>query len=137
PALSPAAESLNHARVILEPMDSKFAADFAAEWIAAWNAHDLQRVLAHYTEDFEMASPKIIQIAQEPSGRLVGKAAVGAYWATALARMPDLHFELLAVMLGVDSIVLHYRRTGGQLAAEVFYFDSNGLVFRACANYHA
>ena len=23
---------------------------FAAEWIAAWNAHDLDRILAHYAE---------------------------------------------------------------------------------------
>jgi hypothetical protein len=118
-------------------MDSKFATDFAAEWIAAWNAHDLKRVLSHYTEDFEMSSPKIVQIAGEPSGRLVGRAAVGAYWATALARITDLHFELLAVMNGVDSVVLYYRGAGGQLAAEVFYFNSAGLVFRACANYEA
>jgi len=116
-------------------MDRKFATDFAAEWIAAWNAHDLPRILSHYTDDFEMSSPKIIQIAGEPSGRLVGKEAVGAYWATALARFADLHFELLGVMHGIDSVVLYYRRTGGQLAAEVFYFNSAGLVTRACANY--
>lgn len=118
-------------------MDSKFANDFAAEWIAAWNAHDLPRILSHYTEDFEMSSPKIIQIAGEPTGRLVGKAAVGAYWAKALAQIPDLHFEFLAVLHGVDSVVLCYRRAGGQRAAEVFYFDSEGLVYRACANYAA
>src|SRR5579862_6706974 len=98
-------------------MNSTFATEFAAEWIAAWNAHDLARVLSHYTEDFEMSSPKIVQIADEPSGRLVGKAAVGAYWATALSRIPDLHFELLAVMHGVDTVVLHYRGAGGQGAA--------------------
>src|SRR5579863_10371776 len=118
-------------------MDSKFATHFAAEWIAAWNAHDLTRVLSHYTEDFEMSSPKIVQIAGEPSGRLVGKAAVGAYWATALNRNPDLRFELLAVLHGIDSVVLHYRRAGGQLAAEVFHFNAAGLVFRASANYEA
>jgi len=118
-------------------MDGNFAADFASEWIAAWNAHDLPRVLSHYTEDFEMTSPKIVQIAGEPTGRLVGKAAVGSYWATALARIPDLHFELLAVMHGIDSVVLHYRRAGGQLAAEVFFFNSAGLVTRACANYES
>jgi ketosteroid isomerase-like protein len=116
-------------------MDSKFANNFAAEWIAAWNAHDLPRVLSHYTEDFEMSSPKIVQFAKEPSGRLAGKAAVAAYWATALAQVPDLHFELLAVLHGVDSVVLHYRGVGGQHAAEVFYFNSAGLVDRACANY--
>jgi SnoaL-like domain len=116
-------------------MDSKFANTFAAEWIAAWNAHDLSRVLSHYTEDFEMSSPKIVQIAGEASGRLMGKAAVGAYWATALARIPDLHFDLVAVLHGVDSVVLYYRGAGGQHAAEVFYFDSDGLVYRACANY--
>jgi hypothetical protein len=118
-------------------MDSKFANTFAAEWIAAWNAHDLSRILSHYTDDFEMSSPKIVQIAGEASGRLVGKAAVGAYWAKALVRIPDLHFELLGVMHGVDSVVLYYRRAGGQLAAEVFYFNPEGLVYRACANYQA
>jgi len=116
-------------------MNSKFANQFAAEWIAAWNEHDLRRVLSHYTEDFEMSSPKIVEIAGEASGRLVGKAAVDAYWTKALARTPDLHFELLAVLHGIDSAVLYYRRAGGQLAAEVFYFNSEGLVYRACANY--
>ena len=118
-------------------MDSQFATEFASEWIAAWNAHDLPRVLSHYTEDFEMTSPKIVQIAGEPSGRLVGKAAVCAYWATALVRVPDLHFELRAVMHGIDSVVLHYRGVGGQLVAEVFHFNSAGLVTRACANYQS
>jgi ketosteroid isomerase-like protein len=118
-------------------MDSNFANTFASEWIAASNAHDLARVLSHYTDDFEMSSPKIVQIAGEASGRLMGKVAVGAYWATALARISDLHFELLTVLHGVDSVVLYYRRAGGQRAAEVFYFNSDGLVFRACANYEA
>lgn len=116
-------------------MENKFATEFAEEWIAAWNAHDLPRILSHYTDDFEMSSPKMIQIANEPSGRLVGKAAVAAYWSTALALIPDLHFELLAVMHGIDSIVIHYRGVGGQLVAEVLFFNSAGLVTRACANY--
>jgi len=118
-------------------VNSKFANDFAAEWIAAWNAHDLPRVLSHYTEDFEMSSPKIVQIVGKTDGRLVGKNTVAAYWATALARIADLRFELLAVLHGVDSVVLHYRGAGGQRAAEVFYFNSAGLVYRACANYEA
>jgi ketosteroid isomerase-like protein len=38
------------------------ALDFAHEWVAAWNAHDLERVLSHYTEDFEMSSPFIVSL---------------------------------------------------------------------------
>ena len=32
----------------------EFARRFAEEWIAAWNAHDLERILAHYTDDFDV-----------------------------------------------------------------------------------
>lgn len=72
----------------------EFATQFAQEWIASWNSHDLTRILSHYHEDFELSSPYIAQIAGEPSGILKGKAAVGAYWAKALDRMPTLQFEL-------------------------------------------
>jgi len=57
----------------------EFAHRFAAEWIAAWNAHDLDRILAHYTEDIEMSSPIIRILADEPSGTLKGKPALRAY----------------------------------------------------------
>ena len=66
-------------------IDPDFARRFAAEWIEAWNAHDLERILAHYADDFEMASPVIVQVAGEPSGVLRGKANVAAYWTKALA----------------------------------------------------
>lgn len=46
------------------------ALKFAREWIEAWNAHDLQGVLSHYTDDFEMSSPFIGAFAGEPSGTL-------------------------------------------------------------------
>ena len=54
-------------------LDRKFAEAFAAEWIAAWNSHDLERILSHYTEDFAMSSPGIVKLASEPSGTLKGK----------------------------------------------------------------
>ena len=113
---------------------NQFARQFAAHWIEAWNSHDLAQVLSHYAEDFQMSSPYIARIAGEPSGTLKGKAAVGAYWAKALKRMPDLRFELVDTLAGVDSIVLYYRSASG-MAAEVFIFDARGKVARAYANY--
>lgn len=116
-------------------MDHKFAESFAADWIASWNAHDLNRILSHYADDFEMSSPKIIQIAHEPSGTLRGKSAVGSYWSHALQLIPDLHFELLSTLVGVSSITLYYKSANGRLAAEVFHFGSDHKVIRAFAHY--
>lgn len=115
-------------------LDLAFAQTFAAEWIAAWNSHDLSRILRHYSADFEMSSPVIVQLMGEPSGKLVGQTAVGDYWAKALARLPDLHFELTTFYIGVDSLTLCYNGPRGQ-SAEVFHFNSQGLVVRAYAHY--
>ncbi len=53
-------------------LDRAFAERFAVEWIDAWNSHDLDRVLSHYADDFEMNSPYIAQVAGESSGKLKG-----------------------------------------------------------------
>ena len=115
-------------------LDPDFAHRFAAEWIDAWNRHDLAAILAHYAEDFTMSSPLIAQLAGEPAGRFSGKSAVGAYWATALQRMPDLRFTLIDVFVGVDSLLLHYQGARGP-AAEWFAFGSDGKVIQAAAHY--
>lgn len=111
-----------------------FAEHFAQDWIAAWNAHDLERILAHYTDDFEMSSPVTVQLMNEPSGTLRGKTMIREYWAKALARAPDLHFELLNTFAGANSMTLVYRGHRG-ISAEVFWFDDAGKVQRAAAHY--
>jgi ketosteroid isomerase-like protein len=114
-----------------------FAEQFAADWIDAWNAHDLDRVMSHYADDFEMSSPFIVQVASEPSGTLRGKAAVGAYWKKALELILDLHFELISVLVGVTSVTLYYKGARGRLAAEVFHFGAEQKVSKAFAHYDA
>jgi ketosteroid isomerase-like protein len=104
---------------------------FAEGWAEAWSSHDLDRVLAHYSDDLEMSSPLIAQLAGEPSGTLKGKEAVGAYWRRAL----ELRFEVLGIYAGVGSVVVHYRAVAGLLACEVFFFDGRGKVVKAAAHY--
>jgi hypothetical protein len=116
-------------------MDNAFAQDFATEWIAAWNAHDLDRVLSHYADGFEMSSPYIVTLAGVPSGKLVGKPAVEAYWRKALGVFPDLHFDLISVLAGAHGLVLHYKGARGRLAAEVFHFDAFQKVSQSFAHY--
>ena len=112
----------------------EFGEEFAKEWIEAWNSHDLERVLSHYTDDFTMSSPYIVQIAGVASGTLTGKAAVRAYWAAALEKMPALRFELVKTLLGAESITIYYRGVKG-MVAEVFFFGPDHLACRAAAHY--
>lgn len=112
----------------------EFAERFAHEWIEAWNSHDLDRILSHYSDDFVMSSPRIAIVVAEPSGVLGGKDAIRTYWRRALELAPTLRFELLELFVGADSVVLLYRSVRGP-AAEVFFFDAHGKVVRAAAHY--
>ncbi len=110
------------------------AEHFARDWIEAWNSHDLERILSHYSDEVVMSSPRIAVVAGEPSGVLYGKAAIGAYWKKALELAPELRFELIATFVGADCVVLHYQGVRGP-AAEVFFFDGEGRVVRSAASY--
>ena len=117
-------------------IDQSFADHFAADWIESWNQHDLDRILSHYTDAFEMSSPAIVRLVDEPSGTLTGKPAVAAYWAKALELNPNLHFELITTLVGANSITLYYKGHRG-LSAECFHFDTDQMVVRAYAHYSA
>jgi hypothetical protein len=116
-------------------IEQEFAQEFAREWIDAWNAHDLERILAHYSDDFEMSSPLIVERARVPSGVLQGKQAITPYWQRGLAGSPPLHFELDFVTCGVASITLVYRNHRGQRATEVLFFNEQRQVIRGVAHY--
>ena len=112
----------------------EFARQFAKEWIDGWNSHDLKRVLSHYSDDFVMSSPQVSIIVGDESGVLKGKGAIGTYWRRALEQTPDLQFELISFFVGADSLVLYYKSVPG-LATEVFFFNTDGEVVKAAANY--
>ena len=94
---------------MMQHLTNSTARAFALEWVAAWNAHDIERVLSHYAEDVAFHSPFIAIFADEASGHLLGKAALRTYWAAALEKLPDLRFELLDVLLGAGSLTVYYR----------------------------
>jgi len=106
---------------------------FAAEWIAAWNSHDLERVLSHYSTDIVFLSP--IAQAVVGDGRVIGISALRSYWGQALAARPDLKFELLDVLVGHECLTVLYRNHRGQHAAETFEFGADGKIVRSFACY--
>jgi ketosteroid isomerase-like protein len=108
--------------------------EFCCDWIAAWNAHDLERILSHYRDDVAFTSPFVAR-AGAPDGVLHGLPALRSYFEQALATYPDLHFEAIAALSGVGSVALYYRSVEGRQAIEVMHLDQRCRVHRASAHY--
>jgi hypothetical protein len=104
------------------------AQKFANAWIESWNSHKLDDILNHYSEDIEITTPMIKLAAGIESGSLKGKEAVANYWGKALNKIPDLHFELITVTEGVNSIALYYKSIMNKMAIEVMFFNEEGKV---------
>ncbi|WP_299367024.1 nuclear transport factor 2 family protein [uncultured Tateyamaria sp.] len=104
---------------------------FAEAWEAGWNSHDLDRILAHYSEDIVFRSHKAMRLVG--TGELRGKAALRTYWARALEGQPDLSFVVVDVLHGHGMLVITYRNQRDVLAAETLRFGPDGLVIEASA----
>jgi hypothetical protein len=111
------------------------AQEFALEWIAAWNSHDLERILSHYAEDVEVTSPLVETVLGPGRVTVQGKDALRAYWRAALAKYPDLHFRLFRAYAGPRSVVLHYQSVQALVGAECLEFDAGGRIRRVLAHY--
>jgi ketosteroid isomerase-like protein len=118
-------------------IDAAFANELAAEWVAAWNSGDLERIFSHYIEDFEMRSPLIAERGFSPTGALKGKAAIRPYWTAGLAATPPIRFELLGAYAGVNTVVIHYRSVGRKLVTEILELDDARRIIRGSACYGA
>ncbi|GAA0416185.1 hypothetical protein Acor_56340 [Acrocarpospora corrugata] len=110
------------------------AHQFADEWLADWNSHDLDRITRHYAPDVVFTSPIAARIVAGSDGVVRGIEALRAYWAEGLRRNPQLRFEVIGVYAGVDTIVIHFRNQTGQLSAEVLTFH-DGKVVTGTANH--
>lgn len=119
-----------------EPViDKKFAQEFAQEWVTAWNAHDLDAIFSHYSDDFEMTSSFISSVAGGTGNTLRGKVAVAEYLKVALEKFPDLKFELSDALVSQQSLIIYYRSVMSKMAAEIMMFGADGQVFKSIAHY--
>jgi hypothetical protein len=72
----------------------------------AYNAHDLERFVAEYTDDIQVFRPPAV----EPV--LSGKAAFAAHYAKNRFTLTDLHADVVNRMVAGDTVVDHERVTG-------------------------
>jgi hypothetical protein len=125
--------ALTHPTLFLEDILEMDPKAFAEDWVASWNSHDLDRILAHYASEIVFLSPIAHQAIG--NGRVVGLAALREYWSERLAAHPDLKFELFEVLVGYQCLTIRYRNHRGQSAAETFEFGPEEKVVRSFACY--
>jgi len=105
------------------PVDTQSVAHLAAEcenagmteriarWHAAWEARDVERILALYADDATHASPLVRQFCPEaPEPVLRGRERIGEYFRRALGRFTWLRFEIVSVTEDTERSAFEYRR---------------------------
>ncbi len=116
-------------------ISQQFAESFAAEWVAAWNSRDIERIMQHYDDAVVFSSPFIIRAKINEVGTIQGKAALRSYFEHALNANPDIHFDLKHIMVGAKSINLIYIRKRVMLASEVMILNDSGKVIEGLSHY--
>lgn len=128
----------------LTPQDAQH---FATRWFSAWNAQNLDAIMACYAETIEHSSPFVARFNAGISGAeggvqdgtLRGKSAVRAYFGRALTSNPTPigteRFQLMHLTTGINSVLVVYRRWTGELAGEIFFLDNAGLIVRSVSHY--
>jgi SnoaL-like domain len=106
---------------------------FARHHIEVWNTHELENILDLYSADVELTSP----LAEQVVGSAVvhGRDGLRQYFGTALQANPGLHFELVDVLRGLDTVTIYMRSIGGRLVADVLFIDADGLIDKVLAHY--
>lgn len=82
------------------------ANEFAATWIDAWNSHDLDRILALYSEDAVYSSSLVRSIGGGHSDSIRGHLALYTYFSAVLRKFPSLSVRLRAVYTGDEALIL-------------------------------
>ncbi|MBD2705331.1 nuclear transport factor 2 family protein [Spirosoma sp. BT702] len=116
-------------------MTQEQALHFADEWIGAFNAHDLDAIMAHYADELEFYSPFIPLLTFNETGCITSKGDLERYFQVGLSTYPDLHFTLHHVFVGMHTMVLYYTSVNGRLASEVFQLNERGQAQKVFCHY--
>lgn len=117
------------------PLTPEAAKAFADRWYAAWNAHDLDGIMACYDPSIEHSSPFIKKYNGTDDKSIRGLAGVRDYFGRALERNPTLRFDPIHVTTGLESVILVYRRMTGDLACEIFFLNQMRKIIRSVSHY--
>ena len=124
-----AAPAMVHRRP-LAPHEAIATAPLAERWLAAWNAHDVDRIMALYADEARHTSKRVRHLGGADE-TLLGRDAIADYFRRGLQHYPTLRFEPISVSSGPRTIVIEYRRFGvdaEEPTVELLEVNADGLI---------
>jgi limonene-1,2-epoxide hydrolase len=79
-------------------------------WFEAFNAHDLEKLLALYDNRAQHYSPKLKVKQPETLGLIAGKNNLRVWWKEAFERLPDLRYEVKRLTADEEQVFMEYLR---------------------------
>lgn len=105
----------------------------ANQWLDAFNAHDLDKLLALYAPQAKHFSPKLLARKPETEGLVVGVEAMREWWEDALLRLPQLHYKPVSITGNEQRVFMEYIRQVGtepdMAVAEMLQIENGKIVF--------
>ena len=91
-------------------MSEKPALTIARQWFDAFNAHDLEKLLALYADYAKHYSPKLKLRLPDTKGLIAGKQALRSWWQDSFDRLPSLRYEPTLFIADGGRIFMEYIR---------------------------
>ncbi|WP_443751277.1 nuclear transport factor 2 family protein [Asticcacaulis solisilvae] len=107
----------------------------AETWYAAWNARDLDAIMALYADDVRFTSPYVRTLEFAADGTLTTKFDLERYFALGLSKIPNLHFTPVVNCISADSHTMVYRNQSDAWVTEMHEYDGHGMIVRVVASY--
>jgi hypothetical protein len=109
----------------------------ADTWLAAWNSHDLDAIMACYSPDVDFVASTVVRRWERDDGRLRGAAELRRHFALGLELAPALAFTEESFLTSPAGYALLYRRENGNQVLDVVEVNPAGQAARVRAFYQA
>lgn len=107
--------------------------EIAKQWFAAFNEHDLEKLLSLYDHDAQHYSPKLKIRMPETQGLIKGKNALREWWKDAFDRLPSLQYEVIKLTADEEQVFMEYiRHVDGEVdlsVGEVLQIKNGVIIF--------
>ena len=102
--------------------------EHADRWLEAWNARDLDEIVAFYSADVEFVLPALV--GEDDERRIGGREALREHFRHGLELAPNLTVTEESLLVGPSGFAILYRREDGHRAIETVELDGDGLASR-------